>query len=443
MQNKYLDKQSELEASIGLSRKWDARDAGREVANSVLKKLENPPSFFLLFSTIHYKDHGGFEEFLDGVWDVLPKGTPLIGGTVAGFINNYGCYTRGATALAVSYPNMDVAVGIGKHTRRNPKRAARNCANTMKNKLTKSNYKNKFLIDVISAPTIPFGKINVIKSKFSGWFISYVVYRIFPFLGSGVGRESEVILQLSSYMPEYQIIGGSAVDQGKMLTNFQFIDNQIHTDSIVALGCSADLPISLRGIIGLHETDKTFEITGTTYHGMIIKTINNKPAKKQFFDLLELPEEQFKELEYFYYKTSDYYPITFEENKECVIGVCGILGNNLPVSHTIGGKHARLLSITGKEITENVRQLLQEYDKDTYPFILSFSSAAYPFMLGNKTFEIKTLLDQKLRETPYLMVYPMVENIRIIGKEPSIRVYSTNIFSLGKFSRVGGADNHK
>ena len=76
-------------------------------------------SFFLLFSTIHYEKYGGFQEFLNGVWDVIPKETPLVGGTVPGFINNYGCFSRGASALAVSYPYMDIAVGVGKNTKRN------------------------------------------------------------------------------------------------------------------------------------------------------------------------------------------------------------------------------------------------------------------------------------------------------------------------------------
>ena len=91
-----------LEATIGMSRKWDAREAGREVARTAIKDLNHPPTFFLLLSTIHYEKHGGFQEFLNGAWDVLPEGTPLIGGTVAGFINPHGCFTRGATALAVS-----------------------------------------------------------------------------------------------------------------------------------------------------------------------------------------------------------------------------------------------------------------------------------------------------------------------------------------------------
>ena len=105
--------ETKFDAAVGLSRKWDAREAGREVARNTIKKLNAPPSFFLLFSTIHYEKYGGFKEFLKGVWDVLPEGTPLVGGTVTGFMNNHGCYTRGATALAVSYSNMDVAVGYG------------------------------------------------------------------------------------------------------------------------------------------------------------------------------------------------------------------------------------------------------------------------------------------------------------------------------------------
>ena len=163
----------DVEAAVGMSRKWDAREAGREVAKSAIKNLRTPPSFFLLFSTIHYKDHGGFQALLDGVWDALPSGTPLIGGTIAGFINNYGCFARGATALAISYPRMDVVVGFGRYTKLFPKIAARNCARYIKEGLKKSNYPNRFIIDMISAPTVPkipiIGRVNFIKSRFFGW----------------------------------------------------------------------------------------------------------------------------------------------------------------------------------------------------------------------------------------------------------------------------------
>ena len=52
-----LVEESSLEVALGMSRKWDAREAGREVAREVIQKLKTPPSFFLLFSTIHYEKH--------------------------------------------------------------------------------------------------------------------------------------------------------------------------------------------------------------------------------------------------------------------------------------------------------------------------------------------------------------------------------------------------
>jgi len=45
-------KKTEVDAAVGMTRKWDAREAGREVARSTIKQLNSPPNFFLLFSTI-------------------------------------------------------------------------------------------------------------------------------------------------------------------------------------------------------------------------------------------------------------------------------------------------------------------------------------------------------------------------------------------------------
>ena len=181
-----------FDVALGMSRKWEAREAGREVAREVIQKLKTPPSFFLLFSTIHYEKHEGFEEFLAGVWDVLPKGTPLVGGTVAGFMNNYGCYTRGCTALAVSYPNMDVAVGIGYNTKRSPKKAAKNCAEMINDKLNQSNFSHKFIFDIISGGLVPqipgIGRKKVIRGTLSKNAVNLSKVSL-TVLQKGVGRE--------------------------------------------------------------------------------------------------------------------------------------------------------------------------------------------------------------------------------------------------------------
>ena len=423
-----------LEATVGMSRKWDAKQAGREVAENAIKKLNRPPSLFLLYSTIHYKKMGGFNKFLDGVWDVLPKDTHLVGGTVASFINNYGCYSRGATALAISYPNMDTAIGLGKNTKLKPKSADKNCASAIKSNLKNSKYPNKILINMISSPTVPnipfMGRGNIIKSKFFGWFASTVGIRIFPILGHGLGKEDDLVDELGRQLKDYYIIGGSSVDSGKYFFNYQFAGKQVFTNSIVAIGCSVDLPIFLQSFLGVHETDKKFTITDTMYNDRIIKTINNKPAKKQFLDLLDITEEQFDNLEVFYSRTANYFPITFEENKNYTTGTAGFFGDNIVLGYKSRGKHAQILSITGKEILDSIDKFFSTNDGKKLPFVFMSNSFIFLNTLGNYSHIVKKKLDDHIKDVPYVVIFPTAENSGTPNNGAINRVYSFNAFSL-------------
>ena len=60
--NKTMD-EPKLEAAVGMSRKWDAREAGKEVAESTLSKLNGNPNFFLLlFKIITFIIFKGFSQ---------------------------------------------------------------------------------------------------------------------------------------------------------------------------------------------------------------------------------------------------------------------------------------------------------------------------------------------------------------------------------------------
>ena len=220
--------EEKLEVAVGMSRKWNAREAGREVAETAIRQLHEPPSFFLLFSTIHYEKHGGFQEFLNGVWDVLPKGTPLVGGTVVGFMNNYGCYTRGASALAVSYSNMDVSIGIGHNTKKNPNKAAENCTRNILKKFKESNYKESFVFQLVSGPTMPhfpgFGSGFILKGKVRGSLASRLIEISTKILQKGIGREEEVLERMSKSMEHTHIMSGSSSDDMKLSKNYQFFN---------------------------------------------------------------------------------------------------------------------------------------------------------------------------------------------------------------------------
>jgi len=424
--------QSNLEVSIGLSRKWDAREAGRDVAKNIIEKLKMPPSFILLFSTIHYKKHGGFKELLNGVWDVLPRNTPLIGGTIASFINNYGCFSRGVTALAVSSPNIDLTLGVGKYSRRNPKRSATSVAEMIKKGLKNSNYKNKLLINMISAgklPNLPFiGRVQIIKSKYIGWIATHIGMKLFPIIGYGLGKEEEIIDNLGENIPDYYIIGGSTLDSGDMLDNFQFIGEHVFTNSIVALGCSTSLPIYLKTNINLIETKKTLRVTSSTKDGRIIKSLDNRPAKEQILKALDINDEQINDLGPFYYRTSNYFPITFEEDKRYISGVGGFFGDNVYLGYKIRGKKIKILSITGKHIIDLIDSTLRE--KLNLPFLFMTSSFILLNTLGSKSYKIKEKIDENFKNTPYLMVCPVNENTSTPNNPAVARVYSFNVMSF-------------
>ena len=284
----------EIEASLGMSRKWNAREAGREVAETAIKNLTLPPDFFLLFSTIHYEKYGGFQEFLNGVWDILPKKTPLIGGTVAGFINNYGCFSRGASALAVSCPCMDVAVGVGRNTKRNPYRAAKQCTQMIRDGLKESSYKNKFLLNFISGavmPSIPgVGQKKYIRSGFISNFAKQALSLSQALVQKGLGREDEVFEETVKQLPNYQMILGTSMDDIQGMKNYQFFNDEILTNTVVNLGLSTDLDLNVCTTHGMKETDLHFTITKLGAKNHAICKINSKPAVPELLRLLNWPE---------------------------------------------------------------------------------------------------------------------------------------------------------
>ena len=58
------------------------------------------------------------------------------------------------------------------------------------------------------------------------------------------------------------------------------------------------------------------------------------------------------------------------------------------------------------------------------------SSTIYSFILRDKTYMVKDILDNRLKDIPYLMIQPIIENLYFPGKNPAASAYSTNAFSL-------------
>lgn len=400
--------ESKVEAALGMSRKWDAREAGREVAETAIKNLIRPPDFFLLFSTIHYEKYGGFQEFLNGVWDVLPKGTPLVGGTVAGFMNNYGCYARGTSALAVSYPDIDVAIGYGNNTKRNPKKAVRHSIEMIEKGLISSQYKNKFLFNFVSGTSVMKipgqGYKKVVDSGFMSKFIMLAFGMSQYLFQKGFGREDEIFEEIIKKLPNYHMILGASMDDYKAIRNYQFFNDKIFTNSVINMGISTDLNLDVCTTHGMNETDIKFVITKLSRNKHIIHKINNKPAVPELLRLLDWPEGFLNE------KTMVhrilYYPVSLRRHgREVPVVMPGILKNSIITPCLLDDGEVSVLTVSGNNLIHAMSKNLRFFNKIQPEFGLFSTCITILETLGYKTNLLREEILDYFKEKPFVMFF--------------------------------------
>jgi len=402
--------EEKLEAAVGMSRKWDARETGKEVARSTIEKLSKPPDFLVLFSTIHYRDHGGFQELLNGVYDVLPEGTPLVGGTVRGFSNNYGCYARGATSLAVSSKNMDVVVGVGNNTKRNPKKAAIKCAKMIKSGLKHSTYENSFLLNIISGAELPsmppLGRKKVIEPGAT----PKALMKLFSFsqytLQMGAARDEEVTEEMISQLPEFSMLGGATLDNGPNFRNYQFCGKEVLKNAIVSLGIKTINNLFVQTTHNMIKTNITFKITKTSKDSRIIHEINGKPALSELLRLLNWHKEILNEDTWL--KTTFYFPIGGKYNEADkddaphIIGI--ILGESLVLTNRLKDSDASILTIDGRRLLDTI-DLNFSSMKIQPEFGLMSSCTTRLETMGNKIYQSGNRISKYMKDSPFIVFY--------------------------------------
>lgn len=356
-------------AVIGTSRKWNAKESGRKLAETIMDQLDKNPDFIVLFSTIHYLKNGGFDQLLDGIYEVFPKNVKLVGGTVRGFLNNDGCFARGATALAVSSNEMDVSVGIGHNTKRNPKKAALQCASDLKKNLSPSGFQNGFLLNIVSGAEVPnippIGTKKIIKAG----AMSNTLMKLFSMsqhrLQMGPSRDEEILEELIESMPDFSMLSGATLDDGHGVHNYQFYNKTVMKNAIVSLGFKTNKEIFVKSTTNLKRTDIEFDITKISKDKRIIHEINRRPALEELLRLLNWPQEILKEETWFH--TTFYFPIggqvsELSKNNDSahVIGI--ILGNSLVLTCKLIGSHASILTIDGKGLFDVIDKNMDYID---------------------------------------------------------------------------------
>jgi len=399
----------EFEASIGMSRKWYAREAGQEVAKTAIEKLGHSPKFFLLFSTIHYEKHGGFEEFLNGVWDILPEGTPLIGGTVAGFMNQHGCFTKGATSLAVYSEDIDVEIGVGHNTKRNPKKAVDECFSKIKNL---DDNKNQFFFEIVSGAEIPnfprIGRQSVIKSKRAGE-TSIKLLPLISHLNMGADRADEILDNIIDRFPNSKLIGMTCIDNRKFIHNYQFFKDKLLENALCIIKLNCDLNCELKTSFGLVEKKGDVIDFELKPDRRLVQKINGKKATEELLNIVGIDQDNVRLLDRFY-SQSFYYPFGCYKND--FIHVCivsGILGEKVYFANQVDKTNLNLFQLTGKQILKSTEELFSSFSDDLH---LNFMIMCETYIetLGNQIYKIYDMIKNKVNN-PFLVLFVGGESI--------------------------------
>lgn len=403
-----LKDKPELKVCVEVSREWEGRKVVEDLTNEIKKKVPKP-KFILLFATIDYENE--FKPILSGINSEFSD-SPLIGGTVAGFTTPQGCYTRGVTAFAIDYPNMDIAVGVGHNTKRSPEKAARECAKMIKDGLGGSRWGNRFLFDIISGTEIPnmpgMGR-GVIKSAAMSSLVKSGM-KITQFLfQKSIGREEDVLEELLKELPDFNMIGGSTIDNVKMSKNFQFFNTTVLTNSIICLGFTTDLKFASDFRHGA-EVGKKFTITKISDNRQLVYEINNKPAPEEYPRIFNKPKDIFFDEKYFF-KRFPFFPCGVMENDKLMIRpFVMILSDSMLSMSKFTKNEVFTLSISGKSMINAVNDI---FKPGIEPEFGLFMSCALRLMtLGSEIFKERDVLMDHFNGKPFLVIYTAGENIK-------------------------------
>jgi hypothetical protein len=304
---------------------------------------------------------------------------------------------------------LNVAVGIGKNTKRNPRKAVDTVYEQIREK---TKYENNVLIEILPTAVIPrlprVGQKNVILSD----KIGNTMVKLLPTMAKlnyGFDRADEILEMLSEKFQDGIIIGGCTMDDNKMLKNYQFFSNDVIENSIVLLSISTPLSIKSETILGYKILDKTFEINNISNDKHVIKELDGIGARSALFEKLNLSIGEIDSV-YNLYKNAFYYPLGFKKDNLWHAGMIGLIyGENLIFANQILEKNLTLLSLSIEDIFSNINKSIDRINMNKNNCIFGFSCETFIETLGKNIYKIHSLFNRL--NIPFLIPFVAGESI--------------------------------
>ena len=226
-------------ASCGVSVKLDSFEAGREAAQSAYYKLgRQDPNIIITFISTIFKQ----KEAIRGIRSVLAT-PPLAGCSSAGSITLNGPLRGSISVFLIRSDSISLSFGLGKRVSKNARQAGMEAAKIAFSRSRKDRTTKAYMIfsDSLSAN------------------------------GTDILRGAQEILGTS-----FPIIGGSAADELSFQRTYQYLDNNIYTDSVVGILISGNINVSIGKAHGWQPIGKPHKVTKARSN--IIREIDKRKA---------------------------------------------------------------------------------------------------------------------------------------------------------------------
>jgi len=413
-------------ASVGASDNPDAIKAGREAMVKSLQGIgKEDPKFSIVFSTIHYEKN--LKSMLAEINSIT--NTPLVGCTGGAIIVPDSVHARGVGVLTVS-GDFGVGVGVGEHTRTSPIKAGEKAIRMAMEDLGETEYENKYGIIFPSGmkfPNIP-GMKSMMKMSISKLMFP-MLSNFMAMVGTGPARYEEILTGvMNESKGEIPIVSGGAFDDFKGQRNFQFLNDNVYHDSIVALLIASDAKLKTRYKHGLKPTGKEMKVTKAK--GNLAFEINNKPAWEGFKEVYEIPpelEDKWKDNPVI----MTIYQVPAEKDEEgnyWIIAPLCVIGDAILFAKDVEETTLYICRGTGGDILYAAKDVALDATKDIEPaFSLVFTTVPRIMTMMEKIDVERQYIKEVMGDKPFMGFYCCAGGIYAPGEPPFLKCLNETI----------------
>ncbi|MBU4351327.1 FIST C-terminal domain-containing protein [Candidatus Parcubacteria bacterium] len=241
-QNDISGVSSVIKTAIGISDVKDPFEAGSSACQQALDKVGGQAELVIVFASVSYDQ----EKMISGVRSVS-KEVPLVGCSDSGEITTNGPTSEQVAVMAINADNIDFVIGVGMGTDKDSHKAGVDAANQVKEKSTK--------------------ELTLLMTFLDGLAEN----------GAAVVRGLQEVL--GKNLP---IVGGSAGDDFLFKKTFQYYNDQIMTNAVIAIGFSGDFSFGVGVRHGWEPIGLPMKVTEAI--GSRIIKVNDRPALSIYED---------------------------------------------------------------------------------------------------------------------------------------------------------------